>query len=58
LAEAGNNQHLLLRRVANDPLSPIYDPNRLTGMYVYAPTAADLNAAFVKIASEILRISQ
>ncbi len=58
LAQAGNNQHLLLRRVANDPLSPIYDPNRLTGMYVYAPTAADLNAAFVKIASEILRISQ
>jgi len=50
--------HTLLKRVANDPTSPIYDPNRLTGMYTYAPTAADLNAAFVRIAAEILRIAQ
>lgn len=58
LGEVGEDQHTLLRRVSNDPQSPIYDPTKLEGLYVFAPTAADLNAAFVKIASEILRFAQ
>lgn len=58
LGEVGLDQTTLLRRVANDPLSPIYDENKLPGMYVFAPVAADLNSAFVKIASEILRYAQ
>jgi hypothetical protein len=58
LGEVGNNQHTLLRRVSNDRESPIYDPDKLEGLYVFAPQAADLNAAFVKIAAEILRIAQ
>lgn len=48
----------LLRRVANDPSSLIYDTSKPPGLYVYAPTAADLNNAFVRIASDILRLSQ
>ncbi len=58
LGEASTDQHTLLRRVANDPLSPIFDATKLEGMYVFAPTAADLNSAFVKIAAEILRYAQ
>lgn len=58
LGEASTDQHTLLRRVANDPLSPVFDPTKLEGLYVFAPTAADLNQAFVKIASEILRYAQ
>ncbi|MBL8174570.1 MAG: VWA domain-containing protein [Bryobacterales bacterium] len=56
LSEAAwNDGHNRLRRIANDPDSPIYDPDKLEGLYVYAPQAADLNEAFVKIAAEILR---
>jgi hypothetical protein len=58
LGEVGEDQETLLRRVANDPMSPIFDENKLPGMYVFAPVAADLNAAFVRIASEILRYAQ
>lgn len=58
LGDVGTDQHTLLRRIANDPASPIYNDTKLTGMYVYAPTAADLNQAFVMIASEILRYAQ
>jgi hypothetical protein len=58
LGDVGADGHTLLRRIANDALSPIYDANKLEGLYVYAPSAADLNAAFVRIASEILRYAQ
>jgi hypothetical protein len=58
LGGAGEAEHDLLRRIANDPDSTIYDSSALEGMYVYAPTAADLNMAFVRIASEILRYAQ
>jgi Flp pilus assembly protein TadG len=47
-----------MRRVANDPLSPAYDSAKPAGMYVYAPDASQLKAAFVKIASIILRLSE
>jgi hypothetical protein len=58
LGAAEEEQHELLRRVANDPDSTIFDSAALEGMYVYAPDAADLNLAFVRIASEILRYAQ
>jgi Flp pilus assembly protein TadG len=54
----GDVDHDFNRRVANDPLSSIYDSTRQEGMYVYAPTPAELNYAFVRIASEILRIAR
>jgi Flp pilus assembly protein TadG len=58
LGGAGEAEHDLLRRIANDPDSMIYDSSSLEGTYVYAPTPADLNLAFVRIASEILRYAQ
>ena len=45
-------------RISNDPCSPIYDSSKPNGLYEYAPTAAQLNDAFQRVASEILRISQ
>ncbi len=50
--------HDLLRRIANDPASPTYTSTQPTGIYVYAPTTAQLTDAFVKIASEILRLTK
>jgi hypothetical protein len=50
--------HVFLRRLANDPSSPIYDSSKPVGLYVYAPTPAQLSEAFARIASEILRLSQ
>lgn len=48
----------LLRRMANDPASPIYDSTKQIGLYAYAPNAADLSRAFAQIASEILRLTR
>jgi len=58
LGDVGADQHELLRRIANDPSSSIFDSTKPLGMYIFAPTAADLNEAFVRIASEILRYTQ
>jgi len=58
LGSNGGVDHELLRRTANDPTSPIYDDTKPPGLYVYAPTPTDLNYAFVRVASEILRIAQ
>ncbi|MCL6546225.1 MAG: VWA domain-containing protein [Bryobacteraceae bacterium] len=46
-----------LKRVANDPRSSSFDPSKPPGLYVRAPTAADLNSAFATVASEILRLA-
>jgi hypothetical protein len=54
--QAANNEFML--RVTNDPRSPIYTADQREGLYVYAPTAADLNDAFTRLASEILRLSR
>jgi Flp pilus assembly protein TadG len=54
--EPANETFML--RVANDPRSPIYTTAQREGLYVPAPTAADLHSAFTRIASEILRLSQ
>lgn len=49
-------EQTLLRRIANDPTSPVYDPARPTGLFVWSPSTAQLQAAFLRIASEILRL--
>jgi len=48
----------LMRRLANDPASPIYDPTEPPGLYVFAPDRTQLNQAFARVASEILRLAQ
>lgn len=53
----GDVNHEVNRRQSNDPTSPIYDPNRPDGLYVYAETTTQLNSAFVRVASEILRLA-
>lgn len=58
LGDLGEEQHELLNRIANTADSPIHDNNAPTGMYLVAPTAAQLNTAFQKIGSEILRLSK
>jgi Flp pilus assembly protein TadG len=47
-----------LERVANDPQSSSFDSSAPTGLYVFAPSAADLSDAFSKVASEILRLAK
>src|SRR5262249_23304320 len=48
---------IFLNRVSNTPQSQTYDSSKGSGVFVYAPTAAELGSAFQKIASEILRIA-
>jgi len=54
----GTVDEVLLKRMSNDPASPIYDSTKQVGMYAYAPDATQLSAAFAKIASEILRLAR
>jgi Flp pilus assembly protein TadG len=49
--------HDLLRRMTNDLSSPIYDNTKLNGLYIHAPTIADINTAYSRIAGEVLRLS-
>lgn len=48
----------LLRRVANDPTSAVYQTSYPTGMYIEAPSTATLSQAFTTIADDIMRISK
>lgn len=54
----GSVDSVLLKRIANDPSSPSYTRDEPTGLYVYAPDKTQLNQAFARIASEILRLAQ
>ena len=47
-----------MNRLANTVNSTIYDSTKPTGIYVYATSTADLQSAFVQIASQILHLSQ
>lgn len=58
LGGVGAAEDELLQRVANTALSPIYDSTKQTGLYVYAPSTAQLSTAFNQIAGEILRIAR
>jgi len=46
-----------MKRLANTADSTSYDGTKPTGLYVYASTTADLQGAFVQIASQILHLS-
>lgn len=48
----------LLKDVSNDPTAPNFNATYPAGYYVAAPTAADLNPAFQRVASEVLRLSR
>jgi hypothetical protein len=58
LGSNGGVDDVLLKRMANDPLSNIYNNAKPDGLYVYAPNSAALNSAFARIAGEILRLAQ
>jgi Flp pilus assembly protein TadG len=47
-----------LKRVANDPGSDIFDSSKAPGLYVEAKTASDLDVAFKRIASEVLKLAR
>jgi Flp pilus assembly protein TadG len=48
----------ILKRVANDPVSPDYNAAELPGKYYHAPTAADVGPAFQGIQNQIIRLTQ
>ena len=58
LGGAGAAEHELLKRIANTKESNAYDAAAPTGLYLYAPTSAQLSMAFSQIGSEILRLSK
>jgi hypothetical protein len=47
-----------MKRVANTIDSPIYNSTAPTGVYILASDQDELQAAFLQIASQILRLSQ
>ena len=58
LGGAGAAEHDILKRIANTADSSAYDSSAPKGMYLYAPTSAQLGMAFAQIGSEILRLSK
>jgi Flp pilus assembly protein TadG len=48
----------LLRRVANDPASAVYQTSYTAGKFYYVPSGGELSQAFAAIASDILRIAK
>lgn len=48
----------LLALVANDPSSASYNSNQSAGYFAYSPTITDLHSAFLRIASQVLRLAQ
>ena len=58
--EAEDPDWTLLKRVSNvnDPANTIYDPSLPSGLEVEAPSLGELNMAFARVASEILRLAQ
>ncbi len=47
----------LMNRMANTPESAIYDRTKQTGLYIFAPGPEQLTEAFLRVASEILRLA-
>lgn len=55
----GDVDEILLKRIANDPsLLPNPVAAGTPGKYVYAANATDLDQAFTRVASEVLRLAQ
>ena len=48
----------IMERWANDTRASNYNSAQASGLYVPANTAADINAAFAQVASEILRLAK
>jgi Flp pilus assembly protein TadG len=48
----------ILQRVANDRVSPDFNPAQLAGNYYFAPTATSVAAAYEGIQNQILRLSK
>jgi hypothetical protein len=46
-----------MKRISNDPTSSYYTTAEPPGLYVQAATTGALDAAFAKVASEILRLA-
>jgi Mg-chelatase subunit ChlD len=47
-----------MQRISNDPGSASYITTEPPGLYVFAPSTAQLQGAFLRIASEVLRLAQ
>jgi len=47
-----------MQRISNDPASASYIATEQAGLYIFSPTTAQLQTAFLRIASEILRLAQ
>jgi hypothetical protein len=47
-----------MRRIANDVTSEVYTETEPTGLYAFSPGPAQLQSAFDRIASEILRLAR
>jgi hypothetical protein len=58
LGGAGAAEHEILKRIANAKDSSSFDSSAPTGLYLFAPSAAQLGTAFAVIGSEILRLSK
>ena len=58
MANIAPADHEFMRRISNDPASPIFESSKPIGLYEFAPDNTKLNLAFARIASEILRIAQ
>jgi Flp pilus assembly protein TadG len=54
----GGVDDTLLRRVANDPSSNVFDTNQQEGIYVPANNTSEMATAFAAVASELLRLAQ
>ena len=54
----GSVNQELLRRVANDPLSAVYQSSYAAGQFYYVPNSGALAGAFAQVASDILRIAK
>ena len=58
LGGAGAAEHEILKRIANTKDSSAFDSSSPEGLYLFAPSPAQLSLAFSKIGSEILRLSK
>jgi hypothetical protein len=59
LAGQGAASDTFMEYVSNDPVNPtLFDSSKPAGKYILATDGTELNNAFIKVASEILRLSQ
>lgn len=54
----GNIDAPLMEHMANDPDSPRYDSTRPEGEFIPSPTPKDLQAAFQKVRSHVIRLTR